>query len=265
MLPLVTLLACSAPDTRTESEVAAQATRQVRPGAAVRTSIGICFLPVQAGTYRLGFTVGQTTNCSTVTISQQYWIARTEVTQAQWLAVMHTTPWAFCSGQAPDAPAAYMTWYEAREFCERLEQQQRALGSIPVGYRIALPSEAEWEIACRAGSESAFCFGSSFDVLSGYAVWRGNSSRYPTVVADKLPNALGLYDMHGNVWEWCEDAFQDHAPGGTDPLVKTGAARVRRGGSADSEATLCQASHRDCSSPDATYCYLGFRPALVAR
>jgi len=232
----------------------------------IRTSIGLAMMPVPAGTFRMG-TPGHPTweRAHTVTISKPYWVAETEVTQRQWRDVMQTRPWTAEPVHGDDAPAVNVSWFDACEFCARLDARERALGNIPAGYGIALPSEAQWEQACRGGSNDDFCFGDERERLSEYAVWRGNSTGHAGPVRTKKPNAFGLYDMHGNVWEWCADAFVDDLVDGTDPLGEVGETRTRRGGSADCEENYCRSAKRDCNRPRARYCYVGFRPALVPR
>jgi formylglycine-generating enzyme required for sulfatase activity len=266
---IICLTACWAPGTRQES-VAGEPSAELEPPPrlpdAIRTSIGLTMIPVPHGSFRMG-TQGHPTweQSHEVSITRSYWMAETEVTQRQWFEVMRTQPWIDGPVVGDDLPAVNVSWHEAVEFCERLDKRERTLGKIPAGYAIKLPSEAEWERACRAGSDRDFCFGDEWERLSEYAVWRGNSNRYAEQVKSKKPNAFGLYDMHGNAWEWCADAFDPDLTDATDPLREQGDTRSRRGGSADCESRLCRSAQRDCNSPEAAYLYIGFRPALVQR
>jgi formylglycine-generating enzyme required for sulfatase activity len=127
-----------------------------------------------------------------------------------------------------------------------------------------LPTEAEWEYACRAGSSTAYCFGDDEESLSDYAWYHGNSGERPHPVALKKPNAWGLYDMHGNVDEWCSDWY-DYYPKGavSDPAVpKGGSIRVHRGGGWLDEAAICKSSYRFGGGPAIRSDSHGFRLAL---
>jgi formylglycine-generating enzyme required for sulfatase activity len=157
-----------------------------------------------------------------VTISKPFYMGVTEVTQAQFEAVMGTNPSKF---KGPTNPVESVTWDEAVEFCRRLSEK--------TGKTFRLPTEAEWEYACRAGTKTRFSFGDSESVLGDYAWCTSNSGGKTHPVGQKKPNAWGLYDMHGNVWEWCADWFGDYSSGSsTDPQGPgSGGSRVLRGGS----------------------------------
>jgi formylglycine-generating enzyme required for sulfatase activity len=156
----------------------------------------------------------------------------------------------------PECPGIYVSWYDAWCFA-------RWLGA---DYR--LPTEAQWEYACRAGGDGKWCFGSDEASLGEYA-WYGEDwekgATHP--VATKQPNAWGLYDMHGNVWEWCadwfDDQYYDRSPLDNPLGPATGSFRVFRGGSWNISAWFCRSAYRDCHSPSHRYNYLGFRLALV--
>jgi len=201
-----------------------------------------------------------------VRISQGYWMGQTEVTQGQWKALMGSNPSRF---KGDDLPVETVSWEEAQAFIEKLNQ------SVPLtsGWKYALPTEAQWEYACRAGTESVFSFG---DVLNGkQANCDGNypygtSTKGPNLektcdVASYQPNAWGLYDMHGNVWEWCRDAWDGRSKlaGGTDPMGDVGSLRVRRGGSWRNYANDCRAANRSGITPGYADDDVGFRLAAV--
>lgn len=122
---------------------------------------------------------------------------QTTVTQKQWKEVMGSNPSRI---KGDDLPVTNVSWYEAKEFCRRLSEKT---GDV---YR--LPTEAEWEYACRAGSQRQWCFGNDEKKLEEYAWYYKNSDNTIHPVAQKKPNTWGLYDMHGNVWEWCEDEYK---------------------------------------------------------
>ena len=139
-----------------------------------------------------------------------------EVTQAQWQAVMGTTPWDVAKNvkEGDDYPASYVNWPDAVEFCRKLSEKE--------GLEYRLPTEAEWEYACRAGTTTAYSFGDDASELGEYAWYKENAwgagQKHPHTVGQKKPNPWGLYDMHGNVWEWCSDWRGDYSSESvTDP------------------------------------------------
>ena len=149
----------------------------------------------------------------------------------------------------------YVSHDEATSFCESVQGSV----TLPAGWKVALPSEAQWEYACRAGTSGAYA--GTLDRLAWYS---DNSDSTTHAVAGKQANAWGLYDMHGNVWEWCADWYDSELPGGTDPRgATTGAYRVLRGGSWYDGAANCRAAFRVHFEPGFRNYYLGFRPALV--
>ncbi len=135
-----------------------------------------------------------------VTFSQNFWLARTPVTQQQWAAVMDSQP---ASCRSPEAPVESITWQQARDFCSRLTELARRAGSLPPGRVFRLPSEAEWEYACRAGRPSRDSQVADFSLVA----WHGQIANQPMPVGQKQPNPWGLFDLLGNVYEWCEYAF----------------------------------------------------------
>jgi formylglycine-generating enzyme required for sulfatase activity len=178
-----------------------------------------------------------------VTISKAFWLGQTEVTQAQWLAVMGTSHMSRRAGDMGDLdhPVAAVTWIDAQEFCRRLSEK--------TGMTFRLPTEAEWEYACRAGTTTAYSFGDDPSLLGEYAWFRDNADGRPQPVASKKPNAWGLYDMHGNVQELCADWRCDYPSGAvTDPQgPRNGRWRVLRGGQMDSSPDRCRAAVRSDS------------------
>lgn len=205
-----------------------------------------------------------------VTLSQDFYMGKYEVTKRQWQAVMGTTPW---SGERHvlndlDSPAVYVSWDDAQSFITALNTHSTNTGQGTATFR--LPSEAEWEYACRAGTTTRFYWGDdpSFTQISNYAWWLGNArdagERYAHVVGLKLPNAFGLYDMSGNVFEWCEDDWHisyTGAPADGSAWVDNprGVFRQLRGG-AWSAIYICRSANRSISgSPDLTNGDHGFR------
>lgn len=197
-----------------------------------------------------------------VTISKAFFLGKTEVTQAQWQKVMEPTPWKKERNvrQGDNHAASYINWDDAVAFCEKLGQKEGAT------YR--LPTEAEWEYACRAGTTTRFGFGNGDAQMKQNGWYRENAwdagDEYAHEVGLKTANAFGLYDMHGNVWEWCQDIWVAKLPGGADPLVSQGGEnRVIRGGSWRSIAAGCQSADRHSSMPVYRYDALGFRVVRV--
>ncbi len=202
-----------------------------------------------------------------VEISHGFYLAETEVTQAQWLAVMPDNPSQF---RGANLPVETITWPEAMQFCTALNQLQNKTKKLPPGFRWALPTEAQWEYACRAGTITALHDGTeitSIDQkcahLNQVAWYQENAFGNTQPVGGKKANRWGLKDMHGNVWEWCRDSYTDNHPGGRDPWVNSGTTYVRRGGSAGYQARTCRAASRDGLCTASKGNGLGLRLALV--
>jgi len=193
-----------------------------------------------------------------VTISKPFYMGVTEVTQAQYEAVMGTNPSEF---KGPTNPVDSVSWNDATEFCKKLSEKTRQI--------VRLPTEAEWEYACRAGNESEFSFGDDPSALGDYA-WHGrNSGMRSHPVGQKKPNAWGLYDMQGNVWEWCADwdwytSKASREGPATDPSgPATGELRVWRGGSYDYGPEAFRCAFRYGSRPAHRENHSGFRCAMT--
>jgi formylglycine-generating enzyme required for sulfatase activity len=210
------------------------------------------------------------------------------VTQAQWEAVMGSNPSQF--NDDPSRLVENLSWNDAQQFVVKLNvaatrgvpsagQQQTTLSprisSLPsptsplsiFELKYALPAEAQWEYACRAGTAQAFCFGDDQEVLGEYAWFADNSAESTHLVGQLEPNAWGLCDVHGNVWEWCADwhaaDYYAQSPP-TDPIgAPTGSERVRRGGGWDNRPGRCRSAHRRNASPDHRHGNLGLRLAAV--
>ena len=199
-----------------------------------------------------------------VTLSQGFWMGKYELTKRQWTAVMGTTPW---SGLLHvlndlDSPAVSVSWNDAQAFITALNSD--------TGLTFRLPSEAEWEYTCRAGTTTRFHWGDdpSYTQIDDYAWWFGNAYNggqlYAHVVGQKSPNAFGLYDMNGNVWEWCEDDYHSSytgAPsdGGAWVDSPAGAYRIMRGGSWSCEDYNDRSASRGYYVPSDTHDSIGFR------
>ena len=188
-----------------------------------------------------------------VKLTQGYWLGKYEVTQAQYEAVMGTNPSYF---KGADLPVENVNWFDAKEFCAKLTAIEREAGRLPEGYEYTLPTEAQWEYACRAGTTTALNNGRNLSdpdnwvcpEIDEVAWYGGNSNNTHHPVGQKKPNAWRLYDMHGNVEEWCLDWHGDYPSSPvTDPMGPvTGDCRVIRGGSCDGLpcAASCRSAER---------------------
>lgn len=204
-----------------------------------------------------------------VTLTTPFRFGIHEVTQGQFKAVMGTEPWNGNNSVKADngSPATYVDWDDATNFCRKLTEQEQSAGRLSNDSRYRLPTEAEWEFACRAGTTTRYSFGSTPESIDSYAWYASNTKdveeAYPHAVGLKLPNGWGLYDMHGNVWEWCSDWHNDDLSGGTDPMGPTeGSARVNRGGAWGSNVPGCMSANRGPHLPSGRGNYLGFRVVL---
>ncbi|MGI9443231.1 MAG: formylglycine-generating enzyme family protein [Rubripirellula sp.] len=204
------------------------------------------------------FIMGEGDQAHEVTLTKPFKMGVHEVTQAQYEQVMGVNPSHF---KGANNPVEMVRWDDAVEFCRRLSElpAEKAAGHV---YR--LPTEAEWEYACRAGTTTRFSFGDDEWKLGDYAWHDGNADDNTHPVGGKKPNAWGLYDMHGNVWEWCQDLYGDYPSGTvTDPTgAASGSFRVLRGDCWISSAENCRSAYRGRSNPWLRYYDRGFRVYL---
>jgi len=193
-----------------------------------------------------------------VTLTRGFWLGKSEVTQGEWQAIMGNNPSHF-TGAGERAPVEQISWEDAMEFCRRITDRERQAGRLPDGYCYTLPTEAQWEYACRAGSAEA-----DADTLASRAWFGADSGNTPHPVAQKKPSLLGLYDMQGNVWEWCLDWKGDY-PGGRvvdyyGPAV--GSLRIFRGGAWADPELGCRIALRCGGDPSSRSDKIGFRLCL---
>jgi formylglycine-generating enzyme required for sulfatase activity len=286
----------------------------------ITNSIGMKLVLIPKGTFQMGSPPSEEGSEDDerqydVTLTEDYYLGAFEVTQSQYQKVMGNNP-SYFQGErveqkfpakkhpetgrtieegkiipvdSSNHPVEQVSWNDAVEFCKRLSDlpEEKKAGRV---YR--LPTEAEWEYACRAGSKAAYNFGASSQSLGDYA-WFGNNSGskeldcdalwakmennpqeyFDTVlsagcathpVGEKKPNDWGLYDMHGNVWEWCSDWFGIYPKGAVSEPTgpREGSFRVFRGGSWNFTADLCRSAHRNGRSPSYRRANSGFRVAL---
>jgi len=189
-----------------------------------------------------------------VTITKPFYIQTTEVTKGPYKNFLGEN-WASGERQCSDCPAIF-SWDVAQKFIQRLNKRENT-------NKYRLPTEAEWEYACRAGSTTRFSFGNDKDRLGEYAWYSRNSGGKTQPVAQKKPNSWGLYDMHGNVFEWCQDRYGKYPSDSvTDPKGPSSSSkRVFRGGAWKFDAGLCRSAYRDKYKPWVDGNYLGVRLA----
>jgi len=243
--------------------------------------IRLCWCP--PGRFQMGSPLGEAGRRADeaqveVTLSRGFWTGKFEVTQRQWKREMGAIPGKLTAGEGDDFPVYWVSFVEAEEFCRRLTERARASGELPAGWEFRLPTEAQWEYACRAGTTTAFAFGESLtsqeanigkpyhgrpDGTYGAAAVRVGS--YPA-------NAWGLHDMHGNEFEWCRDWYHARLPGGVDPDLSERKglpnpdgtySRVRRGGAWMDPAAFCRSAFRLRYEPDRKSDHIGFRIVAV--
>ena len=234
-------------------------------------SVGVKMVLIPPGEFLMGAPAGNTDATDrekpqhSVRITKPFCVGTTEVTQGQWKAVMGTTPWSSKThgSTGVDYPATYVSWYDACEFCRSLSDKENKT--------YQLPSEAEWEYACRAGTTTKYWFGDDDSQLSNYAWYDKNAFNiglnYAHAVGTKQPNPWGLFDMYGNVWEWCDDWYDANfyqQSGKYDPRgFASGSLRANRGGYWSNGPAYCRSANRSSDSPDRRSEDLGFRVVLA--
>lgn len=202
-----------------------------------------------------------------VLLSRGFWMGQTEVTQCQWKKIMQTEPWTgkYNVREGARFPATFVSWFNAVEFCQKLTQSERSNGLLAADREYTLPTEAEWEFACRAGTETTYSFGDGDANLPNYAWFGLHFSSEPSAheVGKKQPNSAGLFDMHGNCAEWCIDGFDLKLEGGVDPrgAIESNL-RVYRGGSWASSSANIRSDSRAGDSPKLRNSGIGFRVVI---
>ncbi|KAF5412531.1 MAG: Hercynine oxygenase [Candidatus Methanocomedens sp.] len=222
-------------------------------------TIDMEFVLIQPGDFDMGSPANETGRQDNegpvhhVTISEAFYLSKYEVTQKQWHEVMGDNPSHF---KGDDLPVENVSWNDVQEFIKKFNKKENT-------HKYRLPSEAEWEYAARAGTTTRYSFGDKYSKLEEYAWYIKNSGDKTHPVGKKGANPWGLYDVHGNIWEWVQDEWHgkyDGAPAdgsawedGVDVI------RVILGGSWFSGARACRSANRNCSAPGDRYHYLGFR------
>ena len=220
--------------------------------------VNMDFVLIPPGTFTMGTVKGASFKrpAHQVTITKPFYMGVYEVTQAQWKAVMVDNP---SSRQGDDLPVVQVSWEDCQTFLAQLNEM---FGGV---FKFRLPTEAEWEYACRAGTKTAYSFGDDEAALGEYAWYGANSERKMHPVGQKKPNPWGLYDMHGNVSELCSDwNGRYEAPATTDPTgPTTGTTRVHRGGSYLEKGWHCLSEHRGWAYPSHRWGNLGLRVVCI--
>jgi formylglycine-generating enzyme required for sulfatase activity len=222
-------------------------------------SNSISFAWIPPGTFTMGLihpgSEADETVVHDVGITKGFYLSATEVTQEQWRSVMETTPWDSLTADAigPDRPAVQVSWEDVQSFLERLNERE---GKVV----FRLPTEAEWEYACREGEESIWPPGGR-DAVGDYGWHRVDGRSGPADVAKKLASRWGLFDMHGNVWEWCQDRVGAYPEGSvSDPRGRSrGRVRAVRGGSYRNGSFELRCTNRGRMLPGEGHRLLGFR------
>ena len=218
-----------------------------------------------------------------VTLTSGFWMAKFEATQGQWKTAMAQLPGKLTAElpEGDDFPVGNVNFAEAEAFCRRLTELGRRSGEIPEGWEFRLPTEAQWEYACRAGTTTATSFGDKLS--SKQANFKGKpyngakpgpSLNRAAKVGSYPANAWGLHDMHGNTFEWCRDWYHLRLPGGSDPDLYAakesasrnedgGVSRVRRGGCWADDGWACRSAFRLRFEPGRRYDHIGFRVVVV--
>ena len=238
-----------------QKEVAKSLNKKVEEKTDLDEDVKLEMVLVPAGKFKMGSPAtgkgrGNIETQHEVTITKPYYLGKYEVTQEQWGEVIGFNP---SKTMGDKLPVTDVSWEDCQAFIKKLNAKTSG------GYR--LPTEAEWEFACRAGTTTAYSFGDS--LTKSDANYYDLRIGRPIAVGSFKPNAFGLYDMHGNVWEWCEDRFADFPAGAaTDPKgPATGISRVLRGGSFINDGSFARSSGRNVSMPSSSYGYFGFRLA----
>lgn len=197
-----------------------------------------------------------------VTLTHDFWLGKYEVTQGEYQGLVGKNPSHFTGDT--NRPVEKVSYYEAEGYCQELTRREQKAGNLPPDYAYRLPTEAEWEFACGAGTTNLFYFGNATNEAAAYAWTMENSEGTTHPVGQKLPNRLGLYDMHGNVWEWCSDWF---APYPAAPLTDPKGAppskfKVFRGGGWNQAIEFARTRNRFMMAPSNGIHFVGFRVAL---
>jgi formylglycine-generating enzyme required for sulfatase activity len=211
-----------------------------------------------------------------VTLTRGFWMSKFETTQKQWKSVMGNLPGPLTAElpEGDDLPVGNVNFAEAEAFCQKLTELIHRSGELPGNWVFRLPTEAQWEYACRAGTTTATAFGdklssrqANFKGKAYNGAESGPSPGRAAKVGSYPANAWGLHDMHGNIFEWCRDWYHTELPGGVDPdlYLARASSRVRRGGCWTDDGWPCRSAFRLRFEPERRYDHIGFRAVAVER
>ncbi len=246
--------------------------------------IKLCWCP--PGRFRMGSPPGEPERRPgedqvDVTFTKGYWMGKYEVTQAEWTRVVGRLPGELTAagGEGDDLPVYNVNYAEAEAFCRKLTEMGRQAGELPAGWEFRLPTEAQWEYACRAGTTTATSFGdtisskqANFQGKPYNGAEEGPSLKRAAKVGSYPANAWGLHDMHGNVVEWCRDWYHAKLPGGRDPDLSSAKgtpnrdrtfSRSRRGSAWPDDGWPSRSAFRQRFEPERRSDHIGFRVAVV--
>jgi formylglycine-generating enzyme required for sulfatase activity len=246
--------------------------------------VKLCWCP--PGKFRMGSPADEPERRSDeaqveVTLTKGFWMGKYETTQGQWKRVVGKLPGELTAelGEGDDFPIGNVNYPEAEAFCCRLTDLGRQSGDLPAGWEFRLPTEAQWEYACRAGTTTATSFGdklsskqANFQGKPYNGAEQGSPLNRAAKVGSYPANAWGLHDMHGNVYEWCRDWYHSKLPGGNDPDLSSVKgqmngdgtfSRVRRGGAWCDDGLACRSARRLRYETERRYDHIGFRVAVV--
>jgi formylglycine-generating enzyme required for sulfatase activity len=245
--------------------------------------IAVCWCP--PGKFQMGSPPGEPDRRPdeaqvAVTLTKGFWMGKHEVTQGIWRQIAGPLPGNVTTGEGDEFPLHSVNYAEIEEFCRKLTERAHAKGELPQTWEFRLPTEAQWEYACRAGTTTATSFGdtmssrqANFQGEPYNGAEAGPSLKRAVQVGSYPPNAWGLHDMHGNIFEWCRDWYHTKLPGGADPDLSSerGTAnrdgtysRVRRGGAFTDDGKFCRSAFRLRYEPERRSDHIGFRVVAVA-
>ena len=228
-------------------------------------------LLIKPGTFEMGSPAdeaerGKDESLHSVTLSKAFYMGKYPVTQEQFLALTGKNPSVFntakLNADTAQHPVDSVTWEEAAAFCKALNEKIRA--QLPQGMEVRLPTEAQWEYACRAGTKAKYYSGNADADLDAVAWHKANSGGKSHPVGGKKPNAFGLYDMLGNVWQWCRDGYAEHYEtlAAVDPVCAQDGGRILHGGSWRSTRKGSRAAYRNNDAIDFRGENYGFRVSV---
>lgn len=260
-----------------------------RAGAIPMNSIGMKFVECLKGSFTMGSPKSEKDRKPNedqveVTLTKSFWIGAAEVTQGEWTDIMGKNNGIYFQsnfgdrganvrGEGRSFPMYFVSYDKAKSFCKALTDREHKSGDLDAKWRYALPTEAQWEYACRAGNGSRYNFGNDPRKLENHATYGLNVNSRTTPVKSYTPNEWGLYDMHGNVWEWCEDIYYDKLRKGVDPpaatlpkssKLTTSRKVVIRGGSWQSIDLDCRSARRNSEEAGKHSDEIGFRVVIIS-